>query len=220
MQLNHQFTVPAPIDAVWPVLLDLERIAPCMPGAALTSFDGDNFTGLVKVKLGPISLTFNGKGSITEKDEQAHRFGVVAGGQDARGAGMAEARIAVQLSAPDAGSTQATVITDLTISGKAAGMGRGMIADVSGKLLNQFVSCLSTQFAESAPATLAAAPAVAEVEPEASTAITAPTPTPIRAEPEPVDLLVASGANRWLKGVGYLVVAAGVAALVIWLLTR
>jgi carbon monoxide dehydrogenase subunit G len=177
MQLTHQFTVPASIDRVWPVLLDLERIAPCMPGAAITSFDGQRFTGLVKVKIGPVNLSFDGKGSITEKDEAAHRFGVVASGRDARGAGTAEARITVTLSTPEPGSTRADVVTDMAISGKAAQMGRGMIADVSGKLLAQFVNCLSQQFAgegqpavvESAqPAGQPAQPVTAEAVPAAA----------------------------------------------------
>jgi carbon monoxide dehydrogenase subunit G len=198
MQLNHQFTVPAPIDAVWPVLLDLERIAPCMPGAALTSFDGDHFTGIVKVKLGPIGLTFNGKGSITAKDEQARRFGIMAGGQDVRGAGAAEARISVVLSEPSPGSTQADVVTDLSISGKAASMGRGMISDVSGKLLNQFVSCLSTQFAEipaAVPVPVAKAP---EAEPVPSAAAPEAVPVPAakapEAEPQPAMAVAAEPA--------------------------
>src|ERR1700710_3126513 len=97
MQLEHSFTVPVSIDDAWKVLLDIERVAPCMPGATLESVDGDDFTGSVKVKLGPINLTYKGKASFIEKDPDAHRAVIDARGKDARGAGTASAKITATL---------------------------------------------------------------------------------------------------------------------------
>ena len=97
MQLEHEFTVPVGVDAAWAVLLDIEKIAPCMPGAALDSVDGDDFTGTVKVKLGPIGLTYKGKASFIEKDEAAHRAVIDARGRDAHGSGTAAAKVTATL---------------------------------------------------------------------------------------------------------------------------
>jgi carbon monoxide dehydrogenase subunit G len=155
MRLDHTFTVPVPVDQAWDVLLDVPRIAPCMPGAALTDFDGESFNGTVKVKLGPIQLTYKGKGRFVERDEAARRVVIEASGRDVRAAGTAAATVTAVL-APDGDSTRVDVATELTVTGKPAQFGRGMLADVSGKLLNQFADCLAGQLAASAPEPTAA----------------------------------------------------------------
>ncbi|MBN9620996.1 MAG: SRPBCC family protein, partial [Actinobacteria bacterium] len=116
MQLEHSFTVPVGIDEAWRILLDIERIGPCMPGAKIESVDGDDFTGSVKVKLGPINLTYKGKASFVEKDEAAHRAVIDARGRAARGNGPAAAKVTADLAEAD-GTTTVTVVTELDITG-------------------------------------------------------------------------------------------------------
>jgi carbon monoxide dehydrogenase subunit G len=146
MRLEHSFTVPVAIEDAWKVLLDIERVAPCMPGAALDSVDGDEFTGTVKVKLGPIGLTYKGKASFVEKDEAAHRVAINAQGRDARGNGTAAARVTATLS-EGSGETKVDVLTDLDITGKPAQFGRGVMVDVGNKLIGQFADCLAGKLA-------------------------------------------------------------------------
>ncbi|HYX97620.1 MAG TPA: SRPBCC family protein [Geodermatophilus sp.] len=144
MQLENSFTVPVPIDEAWRVLLDIERIAPCMPGAALDSVTGDDFTGRVKVKLGPINLTYQGKASFIEKDEAAHKAVIDGRGKDQRGNGTAAALITAQLKA-EGDTTRVDVLTDLNITGRPAQFGRGVMTDVGNKLLGQFADKLAAQ---------------------------------------------------------------------------
>ncbi|TFV70304.1 carbon monoxide dehydrogenase [Blastococcus sp. CT_GayMR19] len=147
MQLENSFTVPVPIDEAWRVLLDIERIAPCMPGAALDSVDGDDFTGRVKVKLGPINLTYQGKASFIEKDEAAHKAVIDARGKDQRGNGTAAAVVTAKLKA-EGSITRVDVLTDLNITGRPAQFGRGVMTDVGNKLLGQFADKLAAQLGE------------------------------------------------------------------------
>jgi carbon monoxide dehydrogenase subunit G len=144
VQLENSFTVPVPVDEAWRVLLDIERIAPCMPGAALDSVTGDDFTGRVKVKLGPINLTYQGKASFVEKDEAVHRAVIDAKGKDQRGNGTAAATITAQLAA-EGSTTRVHVLTDLNITGRPAQFGRGVMTDVGNKLLGQFADKLAAQ---------------------------------------------------------------------------
>jgi carbon monoxide dehydrogenase subunit G len=250
MRLDHTFTVPVPVDQAWDVLLDVPRIAPCMPGAALTDFDGESFNGTVKVKLGPIQLTYKGKGRFVERDEAARRVVIEASGRDVRAAGTAAATVTAVL-APDGDSTRVDVATELTVTGKPAQFGRGMLADVSGKLLNQFADCLAGQLAapapeptaESAPqsatgsapeaatgsapeAAAAPAPAPAGDRPAAaspaSSAAGAPAP-PAPAPPdevEPIDLLKVTGISGATRR--YASYAAGVIVVgaLVWLVIR
>ncbi|MDT4905741.1 MAG: hypothetical protein QOH52_3757 [Pseudonocardiales bacterium] len=143
MKLEHSFTVPVGIDEAWRILLDIERIGPCMPGAAIDSVDGDDFTGTVKVKLGPIGLTYKGKASFIEKDEAAHKAVIDARGRDARGNGTAAAKVTAVLT-EQGSSTQVLVNTDLDITGKPAQFGRGVMVDVGNKLIGQFAACLAS----------------------------------------------------------------------------
>jgi carbon monoxide dehydrogenase subunit G len=158
------------------VLLDIERIAPCMPGAALDSVSGDDFTGRVKVKLGPINLTYQGKASFVEKDEAAHRAVIDARGKDQRGNGTAAATVTATLAAQGS-NTRVDVLTDLNITGRPAQFGRGVMTDVGNKLLGQFADKLAAQLsagdrapAEPGPAKKVAAAATGAVEEIAASA--------------------------------------------------
>jgi carbon monoxide dehydrogenase subunit G len=143
MLLEHKFTVPVPPGEAWVVLLDLERVAPCMPGATLESVDGDEFTGKVKVKVGPITVTYTGKGKITERDESAHRAVIEASGRETRGSGTASATITATLEPRGEGDTEVAVSTDLAITGKPAQFGRGVMNEVGAKLIGIFAECLA-----------------------------------------------------------------------------
>ncbi|HEX5202100.1 MAG TPA: SRPBCC family protein [Actinoplanes sp.] len=153
MKITNEFTVHTPIERAWAVLTDLEGIAPCMPGARLTGVEGDTYKGKVKVKVGPVVSEFAGTARFAEKDEAAYRAVIDAKGRDARSAGNAAALVTAVLT-PAGSSTSVSVDTDLKISGKLAQFGSGMIKEVSGKLLAQFVDNLEAKLAaeESAPA--------------------------------------------------------------------
>jgi hypothetical protein len=234
MNLEHTFRVDAGLDESWRTLLDLERIAPCMPGAQLQEVDGDEYRGVVKVKVGPITAQYKGAARIIESDEAGRRLVIHAEGRDTRGQGNASARITAVL-VGDANGTEVSVDTDLTVTGKVAQFGRGVMADVSQKLLGQFVDCLGTTILGSQPAPDAApntdptpspapdpAPASSVPSP-ASGPSAAPPPGPrtIDApEAEPVDLMRAAGgavAKRVVPVVAAVVVVVGV---VVWLLVR
>lgn len=156
MQLEHEFTVPVPVDEAWNVLLDVERMAPCMPGATIDSVDGDSFTGRVKVKVGPVTVSYSGSASFLEKDAEAHRVVVEAKGKETRGAGTAAATVTAQLHEGEA-DTRVTVVTDLAITGRPAQFGRGVMDDVGKKLLGQFAECVAGQLGQAGAADTAAA---------------------------------------------------------------
>ena len=167
MELSNEFVVPVAVDEAWVLLTDVERIAPCMPGAELQEIDGDEYRGIVKVKVGPITAQYKGKATFVEKDDAAHKAVLRAEGRDTRGQGNANATITASLVAEGTG-TRVTVVTDLAITGRAAQFGRGVMADVSTKLLGQFVSCLEKNVlaagaqAPAAPAAATAAPGETE----------------------------------------------------------
>ncbi len=150
MELTHDFTVPAAIDDAWATFMDLERVGSCFPGAVVTSVDESGFAGTVKVKLGPIALQYAGTGEFLERDDAAHRAVIEAKGKDKRGNGTAGATVTVQL-APSGEGTRIDVTTDLSVTGKPAQFGRGVMQDVSDKLLQQFVACIESQFAPAEP---------------------------------------------------------------------
>ncbi len=143
-KLLNEFTVHRPIAETWNVLTDVERIAPCMPGAALEEIEGDVFRGVVKVKLGAISTAFKGQANFVERDDAAHRAVLKGEGRDTTGKGNASALITAQLESIDADTTKCVVETDLHITGKVAQFGRGIMGDVSKKLMNQFATNLNT----------------------------------------------------------------------------
>jgi len=148
LELNNDFEVAAPVDLVWAVLTDVERIAPCLPGAQLLEIEGDEFRGVVKIKVGPITAQYKGAASFSERDDVERRAVLRAEGRDTRGAGNAAADITAELEATDVG-TKVTVTTDLTVTGKVAQFGRGVMADVSKKLMGQFAENLSDLIAAS-----------------------------------------------------------------------
>lgn len=242
MKLEHSFTVPADLETVWQAVLDPERVAPCMPGATLAEVDGDAFKGSVKVKVGPISLLYKGAGEFLEKDEAARKVVIKAAGKDSRGNGTASATVTVTLAEEGEGTT-GSVSTDLSITGKPAQFGRGLISEVGGKILDSFAACLAKKLApEAEPAPEPEPPKLAVVQEEerqeavatgaaagAATAkatkaakVESPKPklTAVHREPEaePIDLLSYAGPSV-VKRVAPLV-AALVALLVILGLRR
>jgi carbon monoxide dehydrogenase subunit G len=165
MDLNHEFTVNVPVAEAWAILTDLERIAPCLPGAQLTEVEGDTYRGQVKIKVGPILAQFKGQASFVSRDDVAHKASLKGEGRDTTGKGNASAIITAELTSITPTSTKCTVHTDLSISGKVAQFGRGALADVSDKLLAQFSENLN-QLISAAPAP--SAPVVAETTPATS----------------------------------------------------
>lgn len=167
MDLKHEFTVPATLQETWDAFNDIASVGECFPGAQVTEVDGDTFKGTVKVKLGPIALVYNGTGTFVEKDESAHTMKIQAKGKDKRGNGTAGADVLARLSDVGGGSTRVEVTTDLNITGKPAQFGRGVMQDVSDKLLGQFTACLEQKVG-------APAGPVTEPEPPAGAADPAP----------------------------------------------
>ena len=210
--LNHTFSVNVPIAEAWNVLTNVERIAPCLPGAQLQEVEGETYRGVVKVKVGPIQAQFKGQASFVEKDDTNYKAVLKGEGRDTGGKGNASALITAQLTAIDASSTQVNVNTDLSITGKVAQFGRGALADVSDKLLAQFSDNLNNLIA-SEPAVGAPAP----VEP-APTATNPDQPTVRKIDgPEaaPINLLETAGAPMLKRA---LPVVAGIAVLVLLLI--
>jgi carbon monoxide dehydrogenase subunit G len=142
LELTHSFTVQASVSETWSAFQDIESVAGCFPGATVTEVSGDAFKGTCKVKLGPIALTYAGQGTFVEKDESAGRFVVEAKGKDKRGNGTAGATVTATFAEQGSTRTRVDVTTDLSITGKPAQFGRGVMQDVSDKLLKQFVGCL------------------------------------------------------------------------------
>lgn len=207
MQLEHEFTVPVGVDDAWQVLLDLERIAPCMPGAALSSVEGDDFAGSVKVKVGPITVTYQGKGRIASRDDEKHVAVIEASGKETRGAGTARATVTATLY-DDGPATRVVAVTDLAITGRPAQFGRSVLADVGAKLVGQFADCLAGE--------LAARPPAGAVDDARADAALEPTAR----EVEPIDLVGTAGIPL-LKRVGPLLAAAvAVVLLLIWRRSR
>lgn len=148
MELNNEFRVGVPVPEAWKVLTDVERIAPLLPGAQLQEVEGDEYRGIVKVKVGPITAQYKGAATFLEREESSGRVVLKASGRDTRGQGNASATITVNMT-PDGDGTKVTVATDLTITGKVAQFGRGVLAEVSAKLMGQFVDALEADLASS-----------------------------------------------------------------------
>jgi carbon monoxide dehydrogenase subunit G len=158
IELDNSFTVPVPPDQAWDVLLDVERIAPCMPGASVTSVAGEEIDGQVKVKLGPLSLTYKGTAKFTEKDQASRTIAIEATGKETRGAGTASANVQASLTPGDAdGSTLVSIHTALNVTGRPAQFGRSLLPEVSGKLIGQFATNLEAMITTDGASTETAA---------------------------------------------------------------
>jgi len=242
MELTNTFDVSVPVETAWAVLTDVERIAPCLPGAQLQEIEGDEYRGVVKIKVGPITAQYKGKATFVEKDDVAHKAVLEAAGRDTRGQGNASATITALLE-PVGDGTHVTVTTDLTVTGKVAQFGRGVLADVSAKILGQFVDNLEqtvltddalaaaevVEEAEQALADVADAVDLVEaedeqgiVDPEAVVAAEVKAEQAVRKidmpEPEAIDLLGQAGSPVLKRAVPLLGVA--IAAFVLWRILR
>jgi uncharacterized protein len=216
IELDNSFTVPVPPEQAWDVLLDVERIAPCMPGASVTSVEGDQIEGQVKVKLGPLSLSYKGTAKFTEKDQANRTIAIEASGKETRGAGTASANVHAALKPADTeGQTLVSIHTSLNVTGRPAQFGRSLLPEVSGKLISQFAtnlealitadgaaaggagaasvgsaSAAGTEAASSGEAAAATAVGVTEATGTAASATTArPTPTQTAVLPQQEDSL-------------------------------
>jgi carbon monoxide dehydrogenase subunit G len=173
MELEHEFTVPVPAEDAWKVLLDIERVAPCMPGATLEAVEGEEFRGRVKIKVGPIQVTYTGTARFVQKDDAKLRAVIEARGKEVRGAGTAAMTVTAQLHEQN-GSTRVTAATDLAITGRPAQFGRGVLAETGGKIIGQFADCLATQLTRGSEAS----PEVGAPSPEAEAPAAAEQPHP------------------------------------------
>ena len=163
IELDNSFTVPVPPEQAWDVLLDVERIAPCMPGASVTSVEGDEIEGQVKVKLGPLSLTYKGTAKFTDKDQAGHAISIEATGKETRGSGTASATVRANLTPGDgAGQTLVSIHTSLNVTGKPAQFGRSLLPEVSGKLIQQFATNLEAMINADTAAAAGGAPVADE----------------------------------------------------------
>lgn len=216
MKIDNEFTVGVPIARAWEVLTDLEGIAPCLPGAQLTSVDGDVYKGKIKIKVGPVVSEYTGTAQFRDKDEATHHAVIDAKGKDSRGAGNASAAIDARLRA-DGERTVVTVSTDLSITGKIAQFGSGMISEVSAKLLGRFAENLEARLL------LPDAPISAEADRAgASVAATGEAPQPVErtvvhlVEPEPLDLMAVAGASLYKRAIPIAAVGGIVIALIVY----
>ena len=228
MELNNEFRVGVSVPEAWKVLTDVERIAPMLPGAQLQEVEGDEYRGVVKVKVGPISAQYKGAATFIEQDESAGRVVLKASGRDTRGQGNASATITATM-VPDGDGTKVTVVTDLTVTGKVAQFGRGVLADVSSKLIGQFVNTLEADLTSGGgSAAPAAETGAAEKSSDGHVAQAAPsngsgpTSTPSGArridapEAEPLDLLAVAGGSTLKR----LVPVAGVVIVILAVILR
>jgi carbon monoxide dehydrogenase subunit G len=223
MEINNAFEVKAPIDVAWATLTDLARIAPCLPGATLTSIEGDIYKGHVTVKVGPIVAKFGGQAIFQERNDTAHRAVLKGEGRDSTGKGNASAIITAQLEVVDANTTRCTVNTDLTITGKIAQFGRGALADVSDKLLKQFVVNLeSTVLAQELANTAGAGTTGADDKSAAPASVTGTQQTaPVApVENAPLNLLGSTGLSLALPILKRALPVLVAIAAIVWFVTR
>jgi uncharacterized protein len=232
MEFQNEFDVEAPIDEVWDTVLDVERVAPCVPGAQVLERTGENAYKVgIKVKVGPIAMRYDGQVEILEADAAAHRAVMSAKAREARGQGTANARVQMVLSG-DGGRSHGTISTDLQLSGRAAAMGRGVIQDVSARLIGQFAENLAVMLSGPAPEAPAVAPAAAAAEvpppPPGAAAVppppaAPPPPAPAPAAPETSLDVLAIGAGMAadrLRDPRRLALAVGLLVLIGYLLGR
>ena len=155
MELEHSFIIPVPPEQAWPVLLDVERIGPCMPGATVDSVDDDVIKGRIKVKVGPVQMTYAGTAHFTERDDQARSITLEASGKETRGAGTASATVRSSLQ-DEGGQTKVVVHTSMNVTGRPAQFGRGVMAEVGGRIIEKFATNLAALLASAPAASMAA----------------------------------------------------------------
>jgi carbon monoxide dehydrogenase subunit G len=172
MQFEHEFTVPVPVEQAWSVLLDVERVAPCLPGAALDSVEGDTISGRMKVKVGPITVTYRGTASFEEIDKDAHSVTIKASGKESRGSGTASATVTAGL-VGQGDETKVTVQTSFNVTGRPAQFGRGVMADVGSRLIDRFAENLAALLRDGADG--GGTPPAAEPRPETAAPLSGPT---------------------------------------------
>jgi len=198
MELKNEFRVSVPIDVAWAVLTDLERVAPCMPGAELQQVEGDEYRGIVKVKVGPITAQYKGSARFIEKNDDDHRAVLKAEGRDTRGQGNASATVTA-LATPDDGGTVVSIVTELAITGKVAQFGRSIMADISAKMLGEFADKLEADVLSQVSVLAPRDQATEEPSPLNGPASDGRDPSSVRtihsAPAEPVDLLGAAGGS-------------------------
>lgn len=212
MELNNTFTVNLSIEETWTVLMDLERVARCIPGAAILDVDGEVYHGAVKIKVGPVTTQYKGTAEFVEKDEQAHRTVIKAVGSDTGGQGNADAKITISLSA-EGSQTKVNMLTDLALSGRVAQFGRGVVADVANKILKQFVKNLEADLTSGAGTTSSFAASTSGDKPAGEDSGAA---RPSIDDVEPLDALGSFGdviAKYALPAVGAVAAIVGIAVL-------
>ena len=220
MELQNSFVVPADIDTAWKTLQDVEFLAPCVPGATLTKSDGENFEGNVKVKLGPVSMTYGGTARFVSRDEDTHTAVIEGTGKETKGTGTAKGLVTATLVAEAPDRTRCDVVSELTITGKAAQFGRGVMQDVAGRIIDQFSANLAAQMT-AAGADSAAADATAPAGPDgAPAAPRATTPPPRPASDEAIDLLGTAGAPVLKRAIPLAIGAVVVIGLIIWAIKK
>jgi carbon monoxide dehydrogenase subunit G len=151
MDLEHSFIIPVPPEQAWQALLDVEQVAPCMPGATVDGFDGENISGKIKIKVGPVQMTYAGQARFTEKDEATKTVVLEASGKETRGSGTASATIRSSLQ-DEGGQTRVLVRTTMTVTGRPAQFGRGVMAEVGGRIIGKFASNLAAELSGEGPA--------------------------------------------------------------------
>ncbi len=205
MDLENSFTVPADVETAWKTLLDVEAIAPCMPGATLESVNGDEFTGNVKVKLGPVSMVYGGEARFVSKDDATHTAIIEGLGKESRGTGTAKANVITKLVAEGPMVTRVDVTTELIITGKAAQFGRGVMQDVAGRLVTQFAGNLEQVIGARAQAAAGGADT--------------PTPAPIKTA-DSINLLETAGVPVLKRAIPVLIGIVVVVGIIVFIASR
>lgn len=229
MELEHEFSVPVGAKEAWNVLLDVERIAPCMPGATVLDVRGDEFTGTVKVKVGPISMTYKGDAKFVEKDEANGKVVVEAAGKETRGSGTAKATVTATLTPTADEVTSVRVLTDLAVTGRPAQFGRGMLQDVGGKLIGQFANRLAETLQQDAAQPEPAGPVDAAPAGESDAqSREVPASPPLRPSAhatreqsdEAIDLLAVTGVSGAVQKYRVPLAVGAVGLVALWILVR
>ncbi|MBI1378037.1 MAG: hypothetical protein GC157_11240 [Frankiales bacterium] len=220
MELQNSFVVPSDIDTAWTTLQDVEGLAPCMPGATLTSHEGDDMTGNVKVRLGPVAMTFAGQAHFVSRDEASHTLVIEGSGKETKGTGTAKGTVTAVLVAEAPDRTRVDITTEFSITGKAAQFGRGVMQDVAGRIVDQFADNLAATMGGGAGEPEAAAPAAEGAEGGQPAA-----PAPVAAPPRPhadeaIDLLGTAGAPVLKRAIPVVIGVAVVVGVIIWIVRR